>query len=166
MATFVGQVRAHFKELAEVEYLYDLNTNEINQNPYKNKFVIRWQSQSPTDASILDQSCNAVEVNTQDQYFEILCTHAIVDRSNGRISTPRFYVYVIEPTNNNPSSAKSPEKQIAPTSNSVENQVQVLQALNDMSPLMPRGSQEEEESKDSVAAAIGAGRAAGTSELN
>ena len=44
---------------------------------------------------MLDQSINAVEVTDQDQFFEILCTHAIVDRSSGKISTPRFFVYVI-----------------------------------------------------------------------
>lgn len=44
---------------------------------------------------MLDQSINAVEVTSQDQFFEILCTHAIVDRNNSRQSTPRFTVYVI-----------------------------------------------------------------------
>ena len=27
---------------------------------------------------------------------DILCTHAIVDRNNNRMSTPRFMVYIIE----------------------------------------------------------------------
>ena len=75
--------------------MYDLTTNKVNENPYKEKFVIRWQSQSPIDASVLDQSVNTVEVNSQDQYLEILCTHAIVDHNNARISTPRFTVYIM-----------------------------------------------------------------------
>ena len=40
---------------------------------------------------------NAVEVVDQDQFLEILCTHAIVDHNNGKLSTPRFTVFVIEP---------------------------------------------------------------------
>ena len=42
LAAFIGQVKAHFKELAEIDYLYDLEENKVNQNPYRTKFVIRW----------------------------------------------------------------------------------------------------------------------------
>lgn len=44
---------------------------------------------------MLDQSELAVEVVDQDQFFEILCTHAIVDHNNSKISTPRFTAYLI-----------------------------------------------------------------------
>mmetsp|Transcript_33756 Transcript_33756/g.41687 ORF Transcript_33756/g.41687 Transcript_33756/m.41687 type:complete len:98 (+) Transcript_33756:361-654(+) len=40
-------------------------------------------------------SMNSVEVMSQDQFFEILCTHAIVDRNNGRVSTPRFTIVLL-----------------------------------------------------------------------
>ena len=45
---------------------------------------------------MLDQSELAVEVVDQDQFFEILCTHAIVDHNNCKISTPRFTAYLID----------------------------------------------------------------------
>ena len=44
---------------------------------------------------MLDKSINQVEVSSQNQFFEILCTHAIIDRNNGRVSTPRFTVQII-----------------------------------------------------------------------
>ena len=68
LACFVAQVRAHFKELAHVEYAYELageqaakkkKTEEEEskleaESDKKGKFVLRWYSHSPTDASILD----------------------------------------------------------------------------------------------------------------
>ena len=96
LKTFLNQVRAHFKELMPMEYLYEANGSKTGTSG-ESKFVLRWHSQSPVDASILDQSINAVEVSSQDQFFEILCTHAIVDSHNNRASIPRFTVYVIGP---------------------------------------------------------------------
>jgi len=95
--TFLGQVRAHFKELLSVEYMYTPEGKKSETDGKSSQFVLRWQSQSPTDMSMLDQSINAVEVTSQDQYFEILCTHCIVDKQRNNTSTPRFSVYVIEP---------------------------------------------------------------------
>lgn len=103
LACFVGQVRAHFKELADVEYLHPLSEPTITEESKLTaesdkasvaKFVLRWYSHSPTDASILDQSCHAVDISNTDQFLEIFCTHAIVDRNNGIVSTPRFTVHV------------------------------------------------------------------------
>ena len=37
-----------------------------------------------------------MEVNDQEQFFEILCTHAIVDQNNAKISTPRFTITIVE----------------------------------------------------------------------
>ena len=45
---------------------------------------------------MLDQSELAVEVVDQDHFFEILCTHAIFDQNNCKISTPRFTAYLID----------------------------------------------------------------------
>ena len=42
---------------------------------------------------------NAVEVNDQEQFFEILCTHAIVDHNNAKMSVPRFTVYLVSENN-------------------------------------------------------------------
>ena len=55
---------------------------------------MRWHSQSTTDVSHLDQTINEIEVSSQQQYQEILNMHAIVDCKNGRISTPRFTIYI------------------------------------------------------------------------
>ena len=69
---FVAQVKAHFKELAGIEYLYPLGiklpakpeeeAKAESELVAKSKFVLRWHSQSPTDQSMLDQSALAVEV--------------------------------------------------------------------------------------------------------
>ena len=55
-------MRAHFKELADVGYLYDAKGNKVKESVPAAKFVLRWQSQSTTEASMLDQSINSVEV--------------------------------------------------------------------------------------------------------
>ena len=70
-----------------------------------------------------------------------MCTHAIVDRNNNRISTPRFTVYIKEQQAEFSLTAalesddkmKSAEE---PATSTVENQVQALEALNAMSPLL------------------------------
>jgi len=82
----------------DLEYLYPLgNVAKAEPSTGKSKFVLRWHSQSPTEQqSYLDQSELAVEVFDQDQFFEILCTHAIVDHNNCKISTPRFTAYLID----------------------------------------------------------------------
>ena len=67
LVTFLGQIQVHFKELLDMDYLYhpDGNKNEDGDND-KRKFVLHWHSQSPNDASILDQSMNDVEVTSQE----------------------------------------------------------------------------------------------------
>ena len=100
LPVFIEQIKVHFKELADMSYLYnaDGSKNEAPGSPGRNKskFVLHWHSQSPNEESRLDISMNAVEVSSQEQFFEILCTHAIVDRNNQRVSVPRFTAYVIE----------------------------------------------------------------------
>ena len=50
-------MRAHFKELTEIEYLYDAKGKKVETKEgeeEKRRFVLRWASKSPTDASVLD----------------------------------------------------------------------------------------------------------------
>ena len=49
---FIAQVKAHFKELEKLDYLYDADGNRSSSDV--DKFVLYWQSASTTEASILD----------------------------------------------------------------------------------------------------------------
>ena len=91
---FIGQVKARFDEVSDAEYLFapDGSRKEIKGDG--KAFSLMWHSQSPTQESALDMTANAVEVVSSEQFFEILCTHAIIDRSTKKTSVPRFTICV------------------------------------------------------------------------
>ena len=70
LAKFVEQVKSHFKELRNLEYFepgkvyYDGKDGEKG----KSTFALFWHSLSHMKESFLDESINAVQVDTDEQF--------------------------------------------------------------------------------------------------
>ena len=88
MPTFIEQIRIHFASdnLGD----FDVGVLEGEMTGQKLGFGLLWFSMSGIEESQLDSTQTAIQVLDQDQFAEIMFTHAIMSDEHSRI--PRFAI--------------------------------------------------------------------------
>ena len=118
--TFVAQVKERFRALRELNFIVDKGRgfrtswnddeylglvplgNSLHHNfqkfgqDYKdeaNSFGLKWLSNSSMQESVMDMSLNAVDVTSNEQFYEIMRIHSGVTKER---SIPRFLCFMEE----------------------------------------------------------------------